>query len=183
MIRPSPIFGDSPCLIEFSTSGCRSMLGTTMSRRVGDRWLFDMQLRPEADRSRCPGTRRSPRAPRAGSRSAPGCAAAGAAAPTASRSSIRAVSGCDRISDEIEVSVLKRKCGLIWLASASSRAAMSSFSCSCRRCSMRALFQILIGIATHRTVAKTTSTYSHAEGGAEIEDAGRSRSGGRASGE
>ena len=33
--------------------------------------------------------------------------------------SIRAVSGCERISEEIDVSVLNRKCGLIWLASAS----------------------------------------------------------------
>ena len=33
--------------------------------------------------------------------------------------SMRAVSGCERISEEIEVSVLNRKCGLIWLASAS----------------------------------------------------------------
>ena len=63
--------------------------------------------------------------------------------------SIRAVSGCVRISDEIEVSVLNRKCGLIWFASASIFAASSSFSCSCSRCSMRALFQILIGVATH----------------------------------
>ena len=34
--------------------------------------------------------------------------------------SMRAVSGCVRISDEIDVSVLNRKCGLIWFASASS---------------------------------------------------------------
>jgi hypothetical protein len=27
--------------------------------------------------------------------------------------SVRAVSGCERMSDEIEVRVLKRKCGLI----------------------------------------------------------------------
>ena len=33
--------------------------------------------------------------------------------------SMRAVSGWVRISEEIEVSVLNRKCGLIWLASAS----------------------------------------------------------------
>ena len=65
----------------------------------------------------------------------------------------RAVSGCDRISDDTEVSVLKRKCGLIWLLSASTFAASSSFSCSCRRCSMRALFQILIGVDTVRIVA------------------------------
>ena len=74
--------------------------------------------------------------------------------------SMRAVSGCDRISDEIDVSVLNRKCGLIWLASASSRAAISSFSCSCSRCSIRALFQILIGIATHSTVASSTAAHS-----------------------
>ncbi len=67
--------------------------------------------------------------------------------------SMRAVSGCVRISDEIEVSVLNRKCGLIWLASASILAASSSFSCSSSRCSMRALFQILIGVATPSTVA------------------------------
>ena len=30
-IEPAPILRDSPCLIEFSTSGCRIMLGTTMS--------------------------------------------------------------------------------------------------------------------------------------------------------
>ncbi len=80
--------------------------------------------------------------------------------------SIRAVSGCDRISDEIEVSVLKRKCGLIWLASASTRAAISSFSCSCSRCSIRALFQILIGTATHSTVARITSAATQGLGGA-----------------
>ena len=44
--------------------------------------------------------------------------------------SMRAVSGFVRISDEIEASVLKRKCGLIWFASASILAARSSFSCS-----------------------------------------------------
>jgi len=53
---------------------------------------------------------------------------------------MRAVSGCVRMSEEIEVSVLNRKCGLIWLASDSIFAASSSFSCSCSRCSMRAFF-------------------------------------------
>ena len=71
--------------------------------------------------------------------------------------SIRAVSGLDRISDEIDCSVLNRKCGLIWLASASIRAVISSFSCSCSLCSMRALFQILIGMATHSVVSSTAS--------------------------
>ncbi len=75
--------------------------------------------------------------------------------------SVRAVSGCDRVSDAIEASVLNRKCGLIWLASASTFAASSSFSCSCSRCSIRAVFQILIGMATDSTVASTTSTYIH----------------------
>ena len=79
---------------------------------------------------------------------------------------MRAVSGCERISDETEVSVLKRKCGLIWLLSASIFAASSSFSCSCSRCSMRALFQILIGVATrehrgeHDERASSTATAS-----------------------
>jgi hypothetical protein len=71
--------------------------------------------------------------------------------------SVRAVSGCDLISEEIDVNVLNRKCGLIWLASASTLAAISSFSCSWSRCSILALFQILIGMATHRTVASIRS--------------------------
>jgi hypothetical protein len=79
---------------------------------------------------------------------------------------MRAVSGCDRISEEIDVSVLNRKWGLIWLASASTRAAMSNFSCSCSLCSILALFQILIGIATHSTVVMMTRAYSHNVGGA-----------------
>ncbi len=78
--------------------------------------------------------------------------------------SMRAVSGCDRISEEIEVSVLKRKCGLIWLLSASIFAASSSFSCSCSRCSIRALFQILIGVATASTVASTMTSVISGDG-------------------
>ena len=83
--------------------------------------------------------------------------------------SMRAVSGCDRISDEIDASVLKRKCGLIWLLSASIFAASSSFSCSCRRCSMRALFQILMGVATASTVASTTSAVIQCDVDPEVE--------------
>ena len=84
--------------------------------------------------------------------------------------SIRAVPAAMRISDEIDVSVLKRKCGLIWFASASIFAASSSFSCSCSRCSMRALFQILIGVATASTVASRTSDQSSTSGvGREVE--------------
>ncbi len=79
--------------------------------------------------------------------------------------SMRAVSGWVRMSEEIDVSVLNRKCGLIWFASASIFAASSSFSCSCSRCSMRALFQILIGVATASTVASRTTTIIHGESG------------------
>mgnify|MGYP003346763499 CR=1 FL=1 len=41
--------------------------------------------------------------------------------------SIRAVSGCVRMSDEMDVSVLKRKCGLTW--------AFSARNCASRACS------------------------------------------------
>ena len=79
--------------------------------------------------------------------------------------SVRAVSGSARISEEIEVSVLNRKCGLIWLFSDSIFAASRSFSCSWTRCSMRALFQILMGVATQSTVASTTRIIIHGLGG------------------
>ena len=79
---------------------------------------------------------------------------------------MRAVSGCDRMSEEIDVSVLNRKCGLICEASAEIFAASSSFSCSCSRCSIRALFQILIGVATQSTVATSTSTKNVGDGAA-----------------
>src|SRR3954449_2466890 len=77
---------------------------------------------------------------------------------------MRAVSGCVRISEEIDVSVLNRKCGLIWFASASIFAASSSFSCSCSRCSIRALFQILIGVATQSVDANRTISMRHEPG-------------------
>jgi hypothetical protein len=44
--------------------------------------------------------------------------------------SMRAVSGCVRMSEEIDDSVLKRKCGLIWLLRASILASSRSFCCS-----------------------------------------------------
>jgi hypothetical protein len=53
---------------------------------------------------------------------------------------------------------------LIWLLSASIFAASSSFSCSWSRCSMRALFQILIGVATVSTVASATRIVMAGEG-------------------
>ena len=131
------------------------MLGTTTSRLSGSIAFSIMQLRTEADRFDVEVlvdrlelfAKRDEVLLAASSRRS---------SPESLTISMRAVSGCERISDEIDVSVLKRKCGLIWLASASTRAAISSFSCSCSRCSMRALFQILIGMATHSTVARTT---------------------------
>ena len=43
MLPPS-IFDDKPCLIEFSTSGCSSMLGTMMSSDAGLEFLHHPQL-------------------------------------------------------------------------------------------------------------------------------------------
>ena len=48
-MRPPPTLRDSPCLIEFSTSGCRIMLGTMTSSVSGVDLLVDAQLRAEAD--------------------------------------------------------------------------------------------------------------------------------------
>ena len=48
-MRPSPTLRDRPCLIEFSTSGCRIMLGTIdVEARLVD-LLLDDQARAEAD--------------------------------------------------------------------------------------------------------------------------------------
>ena len=76
------------------------------------------------------------------------------------------------MSDEIEVSVLNRKCGLIWFDSASMRAAISSFSCSCSRCSIRALFQILIGmaIAEHRGEDDAAAVMPRRSSACEVEE-------------
>ena len=49
VIRPPPTFRDRPCLIEFSTSGWRIMLGTMTSSVSGLICLIDLQLRPEPD--------------------------------------------------------------------------------------------------------------------------------------
>ena len=74
---------------------------------------------------------------------------------------VRAASGLERMSEDTDVSVLKRKCGLIWLLSASTRAVSRSFSCSWSRCSIRALFQMRIGVATASTVERTTRARVH----------------------
>ena len=83
--------------------------------------------------------------------------------PESFKINMRAVSGCVRMSEEIEASVLNRKCGLIWFDNASILAASSSVSCSWSRCSIRALFQILIGVATDSTVASSTTTIMPSE--------------------
>src|SRR6266849_5308167 len=67
----------------------------------------------------------------------------------------RAASGSKRISDDTVFSVLNKKCGLIWLESASMRAFSSSCWCRSRFISMRVLFQIFSGAATDISVAST----------------------------
>src|SRR6267143_6271552 len=67
----------------------------------------------------------------------------------------RAASGSNRISDDTVFSVLNKKCGLIWLESASMRALSSNCWCRSRFISMRVLFQIFSGAATDISVAST----------------------------
>src|SRR5712671_1308205 len=76
----------------------------------------------------------------------------------------RAASGSNRISDDTVFSVLNKKCGLIWLDSASMRAFSSNCWCRSRFISMRVLFQIFSGAATDISVASThnKSHQSHA---------------------
>ena len=64
----------------------------------------------------------------------------------------RAWLGSVRINEETEFSVLKRKCGLIWLVRASRRASIRCRCCSSSFSSLRVLFQILIGIVTAKMV-------------------------------
>ena len=64
----------------------------------------------------------------------------------------RACSGLMRIRVETEFSVLKRKCGLIWLASASRRAWIRRRFCSSSLTSLRVLFQTLSGIVMQKYV-------------------------------
>ena len=49
VMRPPPTLRARPCLIEFSTSGCRIMLGTMTSSVSGLICLSTLQLRAEAD--------------------------------------------------------------------------------------------------------------------------------------
>src|SRR6267378_1752825 len=69
----------------------------------------------------------------------------------------RAVSGSKRINAETVFSVLNKKCGLIWLDSASMRAFNNNCWCRSRSFSMRVLFQIFSGAATDISVASTHS--------------------------
>src|SRR5688572_29467881 len=47
VIEPGPTFRDSPCLIEFSTSGCRIMLGTRMPNVSGPMSFFTRRFGPK----------------------------------------------------------------------------------------------------------------------------------------
>src|SRR5262245_48813231 len=70
---------------------------------------------------------------------------------------VRAFAGLVRISDEIEFSVLKRKCGLIWLARASNLDFTTSTSCSASFISRRVLFQIFRVMPTQLSVVTKIS--------------------------
>src|SRR6267378_2908459 len=69
----------------------------------------------------------------------------------------RAESGSKRINADTVLRVLNRKCGLIWLESASMRAFSKSCWWRSRFISMRVLFQIFSGAATDISVAITVS--------------------------
>src|ERR1700682_5615419 len=77
----------------------------------------------------------------------------------------RAESGSKRISDDTVFSVLNKKCGLIWLESASMRAFSSNCWCRSRFISIRVLFQIFSGAATDISVARTQSASHHSHCG------------------
>ena len=64
----------------------------------------------------------------------------------------RATSGSVRVADAIELSVLNRKWGLIWLERACRRALTTSTSCSASFRSSRTLFQILSGMPSAASV-------------------------------
>src|SRR4051794_38979450 len=64
----------------------------------------------------------------------------------------RAFSGSVRTSDDTELSVLNRKCGLIWLVSAAIRASCNSLCCDSSLSSFLALFQIFNGSVVVKTV-------------------------------
>jgi len=60
----------------------------------------------------------------------------------------RARSGFERMSEAMELRVLKRKWGLIWRWRASRRASRRRRDCSSSLCSMRTAFQIFSGMPT-----------------------------------
>ena len=145
--------------MEFSTRGCSSMLGTIWARVSGAMCFSTASVGPKRTISMS----RYSSIDSISSRRVTKCSwlrSRRRSSPDSLPMSMRAVSGCERISDEMDVSVLNRKWGLIWLASASTRACISSFSCSCSRCSMRAAFQILMGTATDITVVTTITATS-----------------------
>ena len=73
----------------------------------------------------------------------------------------RANSGFMRTSEAMELSVLKRKCGLICRCRASSRASSSSRFCSSSFISMRSAFQTFSAMPTSMGALSHTSTCNH----------------------
>ena len=70
----------------------------------------------------------------------------------------RAFSGSLQMREVAAFSTLKRKCGLIWLRSASKRACTAAERCSSRSASTRVLFHILSGMPTHTSVVSQTQS-------------------------
>ena len=88
---------------------------------------------------------------------------------------MRAWFGSVRISEETEFSVLNRKCGLIWLVRAASRASTRSRSFSSSFLSLRVLFQIFKGIATAKRLERNMATMVGTAGGSAVTHSGRGR--------
>ena len=161
---PPPTLRESPCLMQFSTSGWRIMLGTSTSSAPRVDLLVHLELRPEADlldvevlvhgfdlvaqRHEVIGVAQP--------------------APQQRRQAVhqharRLGLGADerrdrreRVEEEMRVDLTRERLDL--------GGQQQLLLLDCSRCSMRALFQILIGIATERTVATSTRKKSHGEG-------------------
>ena len=182
-MRPPPTLRDEPVLDRVLDERLQDHARHDHVERVRARSPSRRAAAGRSGRPRCRGTRRSTRAPRAASRSDRWLRSSRRSRPESLAISMRAVSGCDRISDEIDVERVEQEVRVDLARRAPrSRAAISSFSCSWSRCSMRALFQILIGVATHSTVARMTSERHPGELGRQVEEAAARPSGGRAPG-
>ena len=165
VMRPSPTLRDRPCLIEFSTSGCRIMLGTMTSSVSGLICLSTLQLRTEADDldvevlvDRLELLAQRDEVIRAAHQAAQ--QARELRDEHARRLGLRADERRDRrqrVEQEVRVDLVGQRLDLAPPAAASPAPAS--------RCSMRALFQILIGVATPSTVASRTTASVHERAG------------------